>query len=99
MTGTMLITCDIGDQVIVRATLIRTDTDQPVTGADVTARTLHENTETSLGAATDEGDGVYSATVTPDASGRWDVRFDSASPNRAAEEGVIWVRSTSFTTS
>ena len=93
-----LIECDLGDVPIVRATL--TDSDgQPVIGATVTARTLHDGTETSLGQVTEEGDGVYSVEVEPTAPGRWYVRFEATAPTKAAEEGVINVRRTGFTTS
>lgn len=90
-----LIECDIGDRVIVRGTLTD-EAGDPVEGASVTARTLHADEETDLGAATDEGSGVYSVTVEPDDHGKWTVRFDAADPTLAAEEGTIWVRRSGF---
>lgn len=93
----LLISCDIGDVVTVRATL----TDEagvPVTGATVTARARHGSTETSLSPVTDEGAGVYSVNVEPDTHGDWLVRLEAAAPTKAAEEGVIHVRQTRFTT-
>ena len=90
-----LIECDVGDVIVVRGTLLD-EAGDPVVGATVTARTLHAGAEDDLGDATDEGDGVYSVLVTPDAAGAWQVRMDAAAPAQAAAEGIIDARQTSF---
>lgn len=92
-----LIDCDIGDELLIRGTLTD-EAGDPVSGAAVTARVLHGDVETPLGPAADQGGGVYSVTFAPTASGTWHVRFDSADPNLAAEEGIIGVRATRFAT-
>ena len=91
-----LIACDIGDRIIIAATLTDANGD-PVTGATVTARALHNGTETDLGTGTDEGAGVYSFALEPDAAGTWQVRAEAAAPNKAAAEGLISVYTTDFT--
>lgn len=91
-----LIECDKGDVIVVRGTL--TDEDgTPVTNATVTARAIPPSgTEESLGSADHEGAGVYAVNLEPDEEGRWEVRFDSAAPTKAAAEGVVYVRETRF---
>ncbi len=95
--STILIQCDVGDAVVVRGTLTD-EAGNPVTGAGVTARALAPGatTETDLGAATDEGAGVYAVVLEPDAPGAWLVRLDSADPEKAAAEGIVYARETRF---
>jgi hypothetical protein len=91
-----LITTDIGDVIIVRGTLTD-EAGDPVVGATVTARALTPaGVEQDLGDADDEGAGVYSVTLEPTTAGRWQVRFDSASPAQAAAEGIVHVRESRF---
>ena len=92
----ILIQCDIGDSVAVRGTL-QDEAGAAVTGATVTARVIPPSgTEASLGAADDLGDGRYEVTFEPTESGHNLIRFDSASPATAAEEGVVFVRESRF---
>lgn len=92
----ILIQSDIDDAVIIRGTLTD-EAGAAVVGADVTARRINPSgTEASLGAATDEGAGVYSVTLEPDASGYWLVRFEAAAPHKAAAECVVFVRESRF---
>lgn len=92
-----LIICDVGDSLTVRGTL-KDENGTPLAGASVTARVISPVTgsETALGAATDEGAGVYSVTFDPSAPGSWPFRMESAAPAKAAAEGVIYVRETRF---
>lgn len=95
--STILIQCDVADAIVIRGTL--TDEDgATVAGATVTARAFApgDAAETDLGAAADEGAGVYSVTLEPDAPGRWEIRMESAAPNKAAAEGVVYVRESRF---
>lgn len=92
----ILIICDVGDEVIVRGTLTQED-GTPVAGAAVTASVITPAGVTqNLGAATDEGGGVYAVTVIPDASGSWELRMTSAAPTTSAAQGIIFVRETRF---
>lgn len=93
-----LVICNLGSPVTVRGTLTEED-GTVVTGATVTAEALApgSSTPTALGAASDDGDGVYSVTFEPDTSGHWLVRFESASPSKAASpDGLVVVRETRF---
>lgn len=90
-----LITCDIGDVVILRGTL-KDEEGTPVAVAEVSARAMLNGVETALPAVTHEGAGVYAVRFEPDEAGAWAVRMESASPAKAAEEDVVQVRSTAF---
>lgn len=89
---------DVGDVAVINGTL--TDpAGEPVTGATVTVRALHNGVETDLGAAVEDPDGVYSVTFAPATAGVWRVRFDAAAPAQAAEECAIRVRASGFAVS
>lgn len=92
-----LIECDLGDSIKVRGTLVDED-GAAVTGATVTASVLPPSgTEASLGSASEVGStGVYEVTFDPTESGHNHVRFESASPKKAAAEGVVFVRESRF---
>ena len=92
----ILIQADIDDAVVIRGTLAD-EAGAAVEGATVTARSISPSgTEASIGAATDEGEGAYSVTLEPDASGYWAVRMESAAPNNAAAECIVYVRESRF---
>jgi nitrogen fixation protein FixH len=95
--STILIQCDVGDAVVVRGTLTD-EAGDPVVGADVTARAIAPGAtaETDLGACTDEGEGVYAVVLEPDVAGAWHVRMESADPEKAAAEGIVYARETRF---
>lgn len=86
---------DVGDTVIIRGHLTDEDGD-PIEGAKLEARAAHSIDVTKqLGEATDEGDGVYSAALTPDTHGRWRVRMEASDP-AVAKEATMHVRRSPF---
>lgn len=94
----VLIECDIGDTVVVTGTMTDLN-DQPVPGATVTARALHGTSAAiPLSPVTDQGGGLYSVEFTPTIAGQWHIRFDCAQQPTVAEEGIVSVRRTRFTT-
>ena len=92
-----LIECDIGDSIKVSGTLVDID-GVAVTGATVTASVIPPSgTEASLGSVSEVGStGVYEVTFDPTESGHNLIRFSSATPKKAAAEGVVFVRESRF---
>lgn len=93
----ILVRTDIGDRLTIRGTL----TDEGgnvISGATVTVSVIPPSgTETSLGTAAEDGStGVYEVSYDPAEAGSTLVRFESAAPNKAAAEGVIFVRESRF---
>jgi len=91
-----MLTCDVGASIVVTGTL-KDAAGTNVVGATVTVKVIKgDGTQQTLGEATDNGDGTYSLDVDLDISGTWAFRFESATPDKAASEGIIWVRETRF---
>jgi uncharacterized protein YfaS (alpha-2-macroglobulin family) len=91
----ILIIADVGDSVVVRGTL-KDEDGTPITGATVTARVVPPDGTEVNPDVDEEGAGVYSVVLDLDAPRRWAVRLESAAPELAAAEGIVYVRRTEF---
>lgn len=89
---------DIGDEVVVTAEFTDGDPQSATYGELVDPTTVVAYSKSPSGTVaplvvTKAAVGIYQATITPDAAGRWDYRFEGSGENVGVQEDWFRVKS------